>query len=252
MLAVLLAGCRVDTRVEVTVHKDGSGVLVAKVTLDGEAVARIGGVEKASQQIPVEDLEAAQWKVGPWVNGEGGGVSRDFEHAFDSQADLANRLTDLFGANGAVRSPQFSRQKGWLKVKSELELLVDVQAPSTGIGSDNDLKARLALAGVNVESLDAQLTDELRDGLHLTVVATLPDGTKRTYEAQRGSVRTFRAEESITNWDRSIKLGIALCLSAIAGTFFLAASMSARRHRRRQVQRLGGPRSIDHERAPLM
>jgi hypothetical protein len=249
VLAALLAGCRVDTRVEVTVNKDGSGELVTRVTLDAEALARVGGKEKAAEQIPVADLEAAGWNIGPWVD-EGGSASREFRHDYANQADLGNRLADLFGTEGAVRLPEFSRNKGWLDTSSELALLVDMQAPQTGIGSDNDLKVRLAFAGVDVEQLDAQLTNELRDGLHLTVVASLPDGTKKTYEAQRGTVRTFRAEESVVNWDRTIKVGIALCLFAIAGTFFLAAGMSARRNRMRQVQRRSGPRSVD--RAPLM
>jgi hypothetical protein len=252
ILAALLAGCRVDTRVEVTVAADGSGLLVTHVTLDAEALARVGGVDKATQQIPVSDLEAAGWKVGPWVNGEGGGVTREFAHPFANESDLANRLVDLFGAQGAVRSPEFSRNKGWLDTSSELTLLVDMQAPTTGIGSDDDLKARLAFAGVDVAALDEAMTNELRDDLHLTVVANLPDGTKKTYEVKRGEVRTVRAEESELNWDRAIKLGIALCLFAIAGTFLLAASMSARRNRTRQVQRRTGPRAADHERAPLM
>jgi hypothetical protein len=252
LLVALLAGCRVDTRVEITVNADGSGVLLSKVTLDAEALARIGGVDQASAQIPVQDLEAAGWTAGPWVNGEGGSVTREFSHPFASQSDLANRLIDLFGAQGAVRLPEFERTKGWLHTSSELSMLVDLQAPTTGIGSDDDLKARLAYAGVDIASLDERLTDELRNGVHLTVVATLPDGTKKTYEAQRGEVQTIRAEESMLNWDRAIKLGIALCLAAIAGMFFLAASMSARRNRDRQVQRRSGSRRVDQERAPLM
>jgi hypothetical protein len=233
------------------VKGDGSGEIATVVKLDAEALTRVGGQAAAETQIPLQDLERAGWKAEPWKPEADGGVSRRFTHAFGSEDDLAARLADLFGAEGAVRDPEFSRDQGLLSQADELALLVDLQAPTTGIGSDNDLRARLAFAGIDIETLDAQLTDELQNSLFLTVAVTLPDGTTRTFESERGEVATFRARESSIDWDNVTRFGIALALFFIGGLFLLAARMSARRNRMRQVQR-GGPRPVEHERAPLM
>jgi hypothetical protein len=248
---VLLAGCRVDTRVDVTLHHDGSGVVASTVTLDASAVQRIGGITEAAKQVRITDLRAAGWAVSPWVANPGGGATITFSHAFTGQADLAARFADLVGPHGVLQSPVIARSRGWFASKDALSMVVDLRAPATGIRSDTDLQARLRAAGLDPSQLDRDLTSELRSALHVQAVLHLPNGGTRTYDVPAGRSTTVGASESTTDWDRVIELGIAAVLVVLAALFALAASASARRARRRSAQR-AETRRVERERAPLM
>ena len=52
--AVLLAGCKVDARVDITLRADGSGSVAAKVTLDAEADEIVFRTHAAVEPPPVE------------------------------------------------------------------------------------------------------------------------------------------------------------------------------------------------------
>ena len=81
----------------------------------------------------------------------------------------------------------------------------------------------------------ATLKGALRSALHLTVVIHLPGGKSQAYDAATGSVKTFRVAQGGTNWDHVVKFGIGVMLAFIAALFFLAATVGARRSRRRIV-----------------
>ncbi len=249
--AVLLAGCHVDTHVDVTLNPDGSGTLSTTVTLDADALQQLGGLTAASKQVPLDDLRAAGWQISQWTPSGNGGATITFTHTFSDQADLAARLADLVGANGILRSPSIARSRGWLHSNDSLSMVVDLRAPSTGIGSDADLQARLRAAGVDPAAIDKNLTAELRSALHVSVALHLPNGQTRTYEVPSGTTTTVHASESTTNWDRAVEVAIAVVLLVLAGLFALAASASARRARRRSTQR-SEARRVEQERAPLM
>jgi len=249
--AVLLAGCRVDTRVDVTLNRDGSGVLSTTVTLDGAAVQQVGGLTPLTMHDQLGDLQAAGWQVSQWTATPGGGASVTLTHPFTDQADLAARLADLVGPKGILRSPAITRTHGWLHSDESLSMVVDLTAPSTGIGSDADLQARLRAAGVDPTTLNQDLTAQLRAALHVSVVLQLPNGVTRTFDVPTGTTTTVQASHSSTNWDRAVEVGIAVLLLVLAGLFALAASASARRARRRSEQRSQG-RRVEAERAPLM
>jgi hypothetical protein len=247
---LLLAGCRADARVEITMHGDGSGVLRTTVTLDADAVRQIGGQKATTAQLPLTQLHDAGWTVDPWhATADGGGTVR-FTTAFDNQQELAQRLQDLVGAQGILRDPHVTHSRGLFSSNDGLSLVVDMRAPQTGIGSDADLKARLKAAGVDPATLDAQFATELRNALHLTVVLQTPDGKSTTYTASNGTLKTVALSHKSTYYDRMIKYGIALTLALLAGSFLLAAYMSSSRNRRRQQQRDDAFR--DDDRVPLM
>ncbi len=246
LAVVLLAGCRVDARVDVALERDGSGVLRTTLTLDADALAQLGGPQAVARQVRLGDLEAAGWTVSPWNHG-----TITFSHPFKGQDDLARRLADLVGPGGVLRDPRITRDRGWFDSTDALSLVVDMRAPTTGIGSDADLQARIRAAGLDPKTLDARLTSQLRASLHLSVVVHLPDGRTRTYEATNGTISTVRASHSHRDWDRIVKLGIAAALAVLGALFFLASSVSARRNRRRRAQRVRSAH-VERERAPLM
>jgi hypothetical protein len=249
---VLLAGCRVDARVDVTLASDGSGTVRTTLVLDRDAITRLGGLAAASRQVPLADLRAAGWKVSRWTGGAGSTATLTLTHVFRDQADLARRLADLVGPHGPLRDPRITRERGWFSSRDGLALVVDLRKPVSGIGSDRDLRDRLRLAGLDPKTLDEKLTRELRSALHLTVAVRLPDGTERTFDATPGTSSTVSASDSRTYYDRMVELGIAVALALLAGLFLLAASASSRRQRRRRTNRVRAEQLLERDRAPLM
>jgi hypothetical protein len=249
---VLLAGCRVDARVDIALAADGSGTVRTTLRFDADAIQRLGGVERAARQVPLADLRAAGWKVSPWAHTASSTTTLTLQHAFRDQADLARRLADLVGPQGLLRDPRITRERGWFSSRDGLSLVVDLRVPASGIGSDEDLKGRLLLAGLDPATLDAQLTAELRSALRVAVVVRLPDGTKRTYDGTTGTLATVSTSRSHTDYDRMVKLGIAAALALLAVSFLLAASAGARRQRRRRRARVQAELRIERDRAPLM
>lgn len=247
---MLLAGCRVDTRVEVSANSDGSGVVRTTVSLDEDAINQLGGINQAASQVPVNDLRAAGWTISPW-QAVGTTANISFSHPYRGEAELARRIGDLVGPQGVLREAKITHGHGWLTKTDGLSLVVDLRSPSTGIGSDADLRARLTRAGMDPAKLDAQLRQQLRDSLHVQLVLKLANGETRTYDAATGKVTTAHVSQSKTNYDSVVKLALALVLALIAGMFLLAASVGARRERRRREER--SPRQrVATERAPLM
>jgi len=252
LAGVLLAGCKVQANVDVTLHRDGSGVVSTTMTLDRDAVVRAGGTTSSlSSALPISDLRTAGWTISPWKTAVDGSATITVAHTFTDVQDLARRLQDLTGPNGILRDPHISRDRGWLSSRDTLSLVVDMKSPSPAVLNDSALVARLKAAGVDPNALNAELAAQLRTSLDLTVTVHLPNGHSKSYEAAPGAVQTFSVSHGGGDWDRIVKLGIALAFALLAGAFVLAAFMSARRDRRRRSARIQTT-GIDHERAPLM
>lgn len=234
---VALAGCNVNTRVEITLHADGSGTLRTTVALDADAVSRLGGAAGLAQNVPLGDLRTAGWGISSWTHGTGGSESIVFTHPFVDRSDLARRVVDLAGPHGILQNPTVTRQRGWFGSRNAVSIVVDVRSPSVDIVHDAPLATRLRAAGLDPARLEAQLAVQLRTALHLTVVVHLPGGKTQSYDAATGSVKTFRVAQGGTDWDHVVKFGIGVMLTLIAALFFLAATVGARRSRHRVVQR---------------
>jgi hypothetical protein len=247
--AVLLAGCRVDTKVDVTVKRDGSGDVQTTIALDADALARAGGIGAASKQIPFADLRAAGWTISPWEADDKGGASITIEAPFANSSELATRLEQLSGSSGILRDSHVTRDRGWFGSKDGVSMVVDLRNPKVGIASDSELAARLKSAGLDPAALDAQFSRELGAAMHLTVNVHLPGGHTRTINAASGKLGTVAVTHATTNYDAIVKLGIGLLMVVLAGLLFLAASVGKRRDRRRQAARAT---RIERERAPLM
>lgn len=236
-LAVVLAGCRVDTRVDIDVRSNGSGTLRSTVTLDADAVARLGGANTLAQNVPIGDLRQAGWTISAWKRETNGAETLTLAHSFVDSVDLARRVVDLAGPDGVLQNASFSLERGWFRSRQTLSIVVDVRSPSVDIVHDQTLAARIRSAGLDPALLEAQLAVQLKTALHVSVVVHLPDGHTESYEAPTGSVRTVRVAHGGTDWNRMVEFGIGLTLALLAGLFFLAATVGARRSRRRAEER---------------
>ena len=249
-IAVLLAGCRVDTRVDINLHGDGSGTLQSTITFDADAVDQMGGAAALEQAVPLGDLRAAGWTITPFRRGTGGTTVITFSHPFADQRDLALRIVDLAGPRGILQNPKIVHDRGWFRSRDAVSIVVDVRSPAVGIVHDAALAARLRAAGTDPAQLEAVLAVQLKSALHVSVIIHLPGGLTKRYDAANGSVKNFRVKDGGVDWDRVVKFGIGLALALLAVLFFLAATVGIRRNRRRAAQRIA--RGQPPERVPLM
>jgi hypothetical protein len=229
---VLLAGCKVDARVDVTLRADGSGTVAARIALDADAVQRLTTHAPLAEAVPLDDLRNGGWKVSAWKRGRSGGEAITLTHEFVGQSDLARRLADLTGPGGALRDPRITRTRGWFGAKDAISVVVDLRHLSAGVRSDAELAARLTAAGLDVNTLDAQLRAELSDALHVTVAVHAPGGQARTIELEAGGHETAGASQSQI-YVRRIGLlagGGALLLLALV---IMAASLRSKSRPRR-------------------
>lgn len=247
--AVLLAGCRVDARVQITLASDGSGSIATTLTLDREAVERMGGAEALPTAVPLDDLKKAGWNVDAWTAANDGGFTTKLTRGFRDEADLNRRLVDLAGPDGALRDANITHSRRGLSSKDGVSLTVDGSDPAPGIVADSALATQLEKFGIDPAAMETQLAKELRENMHLTVAITLPDGTQKVVSATTDNPRTLAASHSEPNWDHIIQLAIAIVLALLAVMFFSAATVSSRRNRRRQAARV---HHDNPERVPLM
>jgi hypothetical protein len=248
-LAVLLASCNVNTRVDVTLRDDGSGSLRSTITFDADAVQQMGGAAALARTVPLDDLRRAGWTISPWAHGTTGTETISLTHAFVDEADLVRRVVDLAGPHGILQSPTLTHDRGWFANHDGLGILVDVRSPSVDIVGDAPLAARLRAAGTDPAKLEAQLAVQLKTALHVSVVLHLPGGHNKSYDAPTGSVHTVNVTHGGIAWDHVVKFGIGSALALLALLFFLAAGIGVRKNRRRAAQRID---RTQHERAPLM
>jgi hypothetical protein len=229
---VLLAGCKVDARVDVTLRADGSGTVAAKVTLDAEAVQRLTTGGSLESAVPLDDLRNGGWHISAWKRDPAGGAAITLSRVFVGQDDLARRLADLTGSKGALRDPRITRTREWFGGTDKIAVTVDLRDIGAGVKSDAELAKRLQAAGLDVNTLDAQLTSELKDALHVTVAVHAPDGSSRTLALKAGGHGTVAASQSQTYARRLALLaaGAGLLLLALVIT---AASLRSRSRPRR-------------------
>jgi hypothetical protein len=238
-IVVLLAGCRVDARFDITMRDDGSGTLRTAITLDADAVQQLGGPTTLAQTVQLDDLRTVGWTISPWTRATRGSQTITLSHPFVDQRDLVRRVVDLAGPHGILQNPTVTRERGWFSSRDSLSVVVDVRLPSVDIVHDAPLAARLRAAGFDPAILEAQLAVQLVSALHVSVVVHLPGGHTESYDAAQGSVKTLRVADGGTDWDRVTRFGIGLTLALLAALFLLAASVGARRNRRRAAERTG-------------
>jgi hypothetical protein len=228
---LVLAGCKVDARVDVTLRADGSGTVTARVTLDADAVRRLTARASLDQAVPLADVRAAGWTVSGWKKSDGA-ATLTLSHDFVGQADLARRLSDLVGPTGVLRDARLTRSRSWLSAKDSIAVTGDLRHLTTGVKSDVALSKNLAAAGVDVNALDARLRSQLEKAFSLTLAVHAPDGRTKTVELRAGDQATAVASSTRARDARVVLVivGAALLLLALVIT---AASLVATRRRRR-------------------
>ena len=94
---VLLAGCKVDAHVDITLRADGSGTILVRVVLDADAVQRLTKQTPLDSAVPLDDLRDAGWRISAWKRDSSGGATITLAGTFVNEEGLARRLADLAG-----------------------------------------------------------------------------------------------------------------------------------------------------------
>jgi hypothetical protein len=229
---VLLAGCKVDATVDVTLRADGSGTVAVKITLDAEAVHRLTTGAPLETAVPLHDLRDAGWRVPAWKTARSGAATITLTHGFVGQKQLADLLADLTGPNGALRDARITRTRGWFSASDKIALTVDLRDVAAGVRSDEELASRLQAAGLDVDSLDAQLSGELRDALRVTVRVRAPHERFQSTGFRGGGHGTIAASHSETYVRRVVLLavgGVLLLLALVVTVLSLRSRSRPRR-----------------------
>jgi hypothetical protein len=229
---VLLAGCKVDARVDVTLNADGSGVVLAKITLDAEAVQRLTTGGPLATAVPLDDLRNAGWHVSDWKTAKSGAASLTLSRAFVNQDGLTRRLEDLTGPHGALRDARITRTRGWFRASDKLAITVDLRDVSAGVKSDSELAKRLEAAGLDVNTLDAKLDSELSSALRLNVRVRAPGEGWQATGFRGGGHGTLFASHSETYVRRIVLLVVGALLLMLASVV-MGLSLRSRSRRSR-------------------
>lgn len=89
---LVLAGCKLDVGVGVTVNADGTGEVAVTAVVDADVVAQAPGLAGALQ---LTDATTAGWSVDPPVATEDGGLSVSLRHQFASVEEATVLLGSL-------------------------------------------------------------------------------------------------------------------------------------------------------------
>jgi len=88
----VLAGCRVDLSVDMTMEADGTGTIVFVATADDDVVA---AVPTLAEELVTDDIVAAGWDISGPTSLPDGGLTVTLRHGFTSDEEATNLLDSL-------------------------------------------------------------------------------------------------------------------------------------------------------------
>ena len=225
VVVLVAGGCRIQVDVGVDVDDDGSGSVRVAVAFDEESLRRI---DDLSEQLVVDDLEAAGWIVEQPVEQPDGTTVVAAEKPFATTAELALVVEELGGAGGPFRNFTVERQTGILATTYTLKGEVDLTAGVEGFG-DEDLRQRLQGSGFGLdrESLEREAGTPLEQLFDVQVTADLPGGGAE-FEAPVGERTVVQATSRQLHGERVGWFSVA-AVSALALLAIVARRALARR-----------------------
>jgi len=213
--ALLGGGCRVDVAMDVRVDDDGSGRVEVVVALDRDAARRVPGL---GDQLVVDDLEAAGWRVSGPDRVRGGGVEVRATKGFRSLDDLGAVVAEVSGPDGPLSDLVVQRDRAafgetW-RVRGEADLREGLEA-----FGDAGLRERLAGSslGMSEAELERAAGRPLPEAVRFRVTADLPGGSA-SWEPRLGERTPLRADSRTWEASRLVLLAVAavLGLGAVA------------------------------------
>ena len=182
----VLSSCRVDTTINLTVNRDGSGTVVVTITADNDIVKQAPGL---ADDLNFADVKTAGWKVDGPAATEDGGLKVVLTHDFKNELQASALLMQLNGNRGpfrdvTVRREGKPRDSTW-SLSGRLEVTGGLQA-----FADDDLLKSLGATPYEDTVKNAGL--DLGKALSITFTAKMPGSLKSTTGLEQGDVITWR------------------------------------------------------------
>lgn len=242
---MLLAGCRVDTRVSVVERGGGSGSLAVTVTLDRAAVQALGGQSALARQLSYADLESAGWAVAGPHAAAGGGESVTVSHGFSGGAQLSRLMSDVAGSAPGPKPFRMSVSSGggFFTNRNTIRGALDLRCGLQCFG-DPGLQAALGGSlGVSPQPLEQAAGETAAQAFRFSLALRLPgrpgsvtgspsvarDGTL-TWSAPLGQSTLVGAVSESVDWGHVVLASVLAALVILAGGF---GGLRWRRRRRR-------------------
>jgi hypothetical protein len=104
---MVLAGCHVDTTVDISMKADGSGRITLTAVADADVVKQAPGL---AEDLRFDDAETAGWTVtGPTATSDGG-LRAEFTHTFANPEEASALLQSINGSGGPLHGVALSRR----------------------------------------------------------------------------------------------------------------------------------------------
>ncbi|MEI8238980.1 MAG: hypothetical protein WCI22_06125 [Actinomycetota bacterium] len=137
-LTLVLAACRVDTSVDLTMHPDGTGVVTLTVLADHDVVTQAPGL---ADDLRHDDATKAGWKVDGLTSTTDGGLRLVMHHDVKSAADATAVLTSINGPNGPLHGVVVDRVVSAQRVTTSLKGTLRVDGGIDAFADPDLLKA---------------------------------------------------------------------------------------------------------------
>lgn len=183
-LLMVLTGCRVDIRIDVTADDTGAGLIEVTVDVDSEAVANVPGL---AEDLRLDDLLASGWTVeGPTLVNSGG-QRVVVRYPFESPAEATAALRQIGGINGPLLNPELKRTVDGRTVATTLDATLQMVG---GVQAFSDAQLSELLGSAPWSATAAKLGVDPAQSVSLTLVAHLPGEIKKSTgtEAEGGVV----------------------------------------------------------------
>lgn len=246
-LGSVLAACRVDVAVDVTMNDDGSGIVSVVATADAEVVQRTPNL---AADLRFTDLQNAGWAIEGPVPTPAGGLQVVMTHAFQDPAEANALVAQLGGPSGPFSGVTFAREvanrtttytlNGQLLVTGGLEAFSD-PALTAAIGV-TPYAAEIAGAGLApADAVGITFSATLPGKLDNTTAATGGDGLNWTVPFDGPAVELSTLSETVdkrNSWASPLATGakIALFVWIVVSIGFIVYVMLMRRRQRIENQ----------------
>lgn len=197
VLLWVLAACRVDVSVDLTIGPDGTGELTVAAVADADVVQQAPGL---ADDLRFDDAAAAGWVVDGPTATETGGLSVTLRHPATSAAEATNLLASLgppFADMRLERTPAEDGEETTVVLSGQLTLPAGFDS-----FADSDLLA--AVGGTPYADELAAAGATPADSMSVALRAELPGEIEET---------TGREEDEALAWDAPLD-GTALAVSA--------------------------------------
>jgi hypothetical protein len=173
VVALTVAGCRMQLDVNVAMREDGSGTVEVVVGLDADAIRRIGG--DLQRVMEVDDLVAAGWTIDGPTKERDGYTRVGVRHPFDTPAEANELFRQIAGEEGPFQQLHLDRSSSATQTAWDFSGHVDFAGGLEAL-SDAGVAAQLdgQPLGQSVDELERLLGEPIDQVIRVRVGVRLP------------------------------------------------------------------------------